>query len=154
PIGQGPLEPGPQPRKRCLQIMRDIVSDFAHPSHKTFDLLQHPIEVGSELIKLVPRAVERDTVREVAGHYALAGSVDLLYAMQQFAAHQGAADQTGAKCDQAGPDKSRSDLAAKRRRVADVPADQQPVAARNDEQSAARGMNFGPPFHLSLKRKG
>ena len=93
--------------------MRDIVGDLAHRRHQTLDLLEHPVEIGGELIELVPGAVQRDALGEIAGHYALAGPVDLLDPAQQVAAHHAAAGETRAERDKPGPQQRRPDPAAK-----------------------------------------
>jgi hypothetical protein len=148
------LEPCAQPRQWRLQIMGDVVGDLAHSRHQPFYLIEHPVEIGRELVELVTRAVQRNAIREVSGHNPFAGSVHLLDAARQVAAGHRAADQPDAKCDQPGPQQRRPDLASECRRVADVAADQQAVPTGDDEEPASGGVGFELPVNVSLKGEG
>ena len=74
--------------------MGDVVGDLAHGGHQTLDLVEHAVEIGGELVELIARTVERNAVRQVSGHDALAGPVHLLDTPQQIAAHRRTTQKT------------------------------------------------------------
>ena len=124
--------------------MGDVVGDLAHRRHQPLDLIEHPIEIGGEQVELVAGAVERHAIGQISGHDPLAGAVDQLDPAQQVAAHRSAAEQADAERHQPGPQQGQLDPVAERRRIADVAADQEAIAAGDDDQAAARRMGLDP----------
>ena len=100
---QRQFEPCPQPRERRLQIVGDVVGDLAHRGHQSLDLVEHPVQIGGELVELVIGAGPRHPIRQVAGHDAFGGPVHLLDAAQHVAAHHRAAHHADRERDETRP---------------------------------------------------
>ena len=105
---QRQFEPCPQPRERRLQIVGDVVGDLAHRGHQSLDLVEHPVQIGGELVEFVIGAGPRHPIRQVAGHDAFGGPVHLLDAAQHVAAHHRAAQHADRERDETRPQAASS----------------------------------------------
>ena len=49
--------------KRRSQIMRNVITDITHAGHQTFDLIEHGVKIGAQMIELIAGAGFRNTLR-------------------------------------------------------------------------------------------
>ena len=71
------LEAHPHAGERRAQVMGDVVADAGNFLDESFDLAQHPVDAGGELIERVIAAAGRQALAQIACHDTLDSSVDL-----------------------------------------------------------------------------
>ena len=124
------LDARTHPVERRSEIMGDVVGDLAHAVQEPFDLIEHGVEIGGELIELVAaRPVERDPPAEVARHDLFGGAVDAIDPAQHPAAHQEAAGKPEQKREPEPPGEGMLDPGLQLQSFLDLAAHQQAVAA-------------------------
>ena len=137
-LQQRHLDARTQAVERGAQIVRDVVGHLAHAAEQPLDLIEHGIQVGCELVKLVARALERDPLTEIARHDPARRAIDRIDPPEHPAAHQEAAGEPEQQRESEAPAQRAPDLRLDLQPVLDVAPDQQTEAAGQQEARRTR----------------
>ena len=127
-----------QAGERRAQVMRDVVGNLAQAFHQLGDSAQHLVEAFRQPVQFVAGARHRQAAREVAGHDAARGGVDVVDPLQHPPGHEQRPDRP-----ERGEEDQRNRERAHHHRpdagpVAEVMPDQEAEAARQHVDSHER----------------
>ena len=142
------FEASAHPGQRRAQVVGHVVTHLLDLAHQGFDAIQHVVEVLCNAIPFVAGATERDALVQPARHDGAAGGVDRLDPPYRAARHKDACHcrHDEGQCNDRND--GHLDLSGERVEVADVPPDEQPVAAgkfcqHGPHQRVVRGIRRG-----------